>query len=157
MVRKITNRWIDAGAFQLTQRLDGFPLALATAGAFLKHNQLAFVEYLQQYDSKWKVSNRRLRALPEYSDRTLYTTWMISFDQIEKEDRQVAQLLMLLAYFDNQNVSYELLHAGTSKSSPAWLIELTNEPGDFTDAMSVLSEYCLVETRPGSDSYSIHV
>jgi hypothetical protein len=132
-------------------------LALATAGAFLKQNQLTFVEYLQQYDSKWKVSNRRLRALPEYSDRTLYTTWMISFDQIEKEDRQVAQLLMLLAYFDNQNVSYKLLHAGTSKSSPAWLIELTNEPGDFTDAMSVLSEYCLVETRPGTDSYSIHV
>jgi tetratricopeptide (TPR) repeat protein len=132
-------------------------LALATAGAFLKQTQLTFVEYLYQYDSKWKVSNRRLRALPEYSDRTLYTTWMISFDQIEKEDRQVAQLLMLLAYFDNQNVSYKLLHAGTSKSSPAWLIELTNEPGDFADAMSVLSEYCLVETRPGTHSYSIHV
>jgi hypothetical protein len=69
----------------------------------------------------------------------------------------MAQLLMLLAYFDNQNVSYELLHAGTSKSSPAWLIELTNEPSDFADAMSVLSEYCLVETRPGTDSYSIHI
>jgi tetratricopeptide (TPR) repeat protein len=141
----------------LAQRLDGFPLALATAGAFLKQTHLTFVEYLQQYDFKWKVSNRRLRALPEYSDRTLYTTWMISFDQIEKEDRQVAQLLMLLAYFDNQNVSYELLHAGTSKSSPPWLIELTNEPGDFADAMSVLSEYCLVETRPGTHYYSIHV
>jgi tetratricopeptide (TPR) repeat protein len=130
---------------------------LATAGAFLKQTQLTFVEYLQQYDFKWKVSNRRLRALPEYSDRTLYTTWMISFDQIEKEDRQVAQLLMLFAYFDNQNISYKLLHAGTSKSSPAWLTELTNEPGDFAAAMSVLSEYCLVETRPGTDSYSIHV
>ena len=82
---------------------------------------------------------------------------MISFDQIEKEDRHVAQLLMLLAYFDSQNVSYELLRAGTSKSSPAWLMELTNEPGDFAAAMSVLSEYCLVETRPGTDFYSIHV
>ena len=147
----------DAGAFQLAQRLDGFPLALATAGAYLKHAQLTFVEYLQLYDFKWNVSNRRLRALPEYSDRTLYTTWMISFDQIEKEDRQVAQLLMLLAYFDNQNVSYKLLHAGTSKSSPAWLIELTNEPGDFADAMSILSEYCVVETHPVTHSYSIHV
>jgi len=40
---------------------------------------------------------------------------------------------------DNQNVSYELLCSGTSKSTPAWLVELTKDPFDFADAMGVLS------------------
>jgi hypothetical protein len=103
---------IDVGAHQLVERLDGFPLALATAGAFLKRSSLPFAQYVELYNSKWNVSGPRSRPLPDYRDRTLYTTWNISFIQIEKEDPNAAQFLKLLAYFDNQNVWYELLYAG---------------------------------------------
>ena len=107
-------------SLSLVQRLDGHPLALATAGAFLKNSQLSFAHYLQLYESKWNVTGHRARPLREYRDRTLYTTWNISFTRVEQEDPEAAQLLKLLAYFDNQNVWFELLRAGSGDSTPSW-------------------------------------
>src|SRR4051794_26052880 len=139
---KSANAETDAGAHQLVERLDGFPLALATAGAFLKRSSLSFAQYVELYNSTWNVSGPRSRPLPDYRDRTLYTTWNISFTQIETEDPNAAQCLKLLAYFDNQDVWYELLHAGANDPAPLWFAEITKDAAAFESVMSVLTDYC---------------
>lgn len=145
----------DQGAVELVRRLDGYPVALASAGAFLKHSHLTFAEYLHRYERSWKASNRRARSLPEYSGQTLNTTWMMSLDRLRQEDYQAAELLMLLAYFDNSNITYELLQAN-KKELPGWFSDL-RDFGTFADVMALLSEYCLVEARPQDKSYGLHV
>ena len=105
----------DPEAQVLARRMDGLPLALATAGAYLRQSPISFAEYLRSYEQKWNILQRVARELPEYRERTLYTTWDLSFAQIKRQDPCAASLLTLLAYFDNQDVWYELLAAGQDR------------------------------------------
>jgi tetratricopeptide (TPR) repeat protein len=99
--------------------------------------------------------------LSSYEDRTLYSTWQISFDNIKQRNPLSANLLRLWAYFDNQDLWFELLQHGES-DNPKWLRELTKDELSFDGAVRVLSNHGLVEVAASSQEsieskgYSIH-
>jgi tetratricopeptide (TPR) repeat protein len=131
-------------------------LALATAGAFLKETSLSCSDYLQQYETKWEVVPND-EELPDYPTRTLYTTWNLSLSQIKQQNPQAAKLLAFLAYFDHQDIWYELLRTGQGADRPAWFTELISDKFSFESAMRTLTRYCLVESHHQTESYSLHV
>jgi tetratricopeptide (TPR) repeat protein len=138
-------------------RLNGHPLALATAGAFLKQSAVSFADYLQQYEAKWQVIDS-MDELPDYPTRTLYTTWNLSFTQIEREDMRAACLLKLFAYLDNQDIWYDLLSGACKESNlPPWFLDVISDRFTFEDAIGVLKKFCLVEAHYQMGSYSLHV
>ncbi|ERF75445.1 hypothetical protein EPUS_00238 [Endocarpon pusillum Z07020] len=143
-------------ARRLAERLEGLPLALATAGAYLQKSTLSFEQYLQEYEKRWNLSPRRPLQLQEYRNRTLYTTWDLSYICLKNDDPNAAKLLRLLAYFDHQNLWYELFQAGLNNSLPSWLLDITSNLIDFEEIMRVLVEYCFVETQWTTKSYSMH-
>ena len=49
-VKVSANLYIDADAAKLAKELDGLPLALATAGAYLKQASIGFLDYLRLYE-----------------------------------------------------------------------------------------------------------
>jgi hypothetical protein len=69
-----TNLYIDADAVKLTERLDGFPLTLTTAGAYLKQAVISFSDYLHLYETSWAKLQKTSPELSSYKDRTLYST-----------------------------------------------------------------------------------
>jgi tetratricopeptide (TPR) repeat protein len=146
----------DFHARRLAERLGGLPLALATAGAYLHKSILSFEQYLQEYEKRWDLNPRRPLKLQEYRDRTLYTTWHLSYTRLENDDPDAAKLLKLLAYFDHQNIWYELLHAGVNDGLPGWLLDATADLVDFESIMRILVEYCFVEVQWTTKSYSMH-
>lgn len=83
------------------ERLADLPLALATAGAYLLKTTATFRQYLEVYERRFNVNPRRPTQLQEYPDRTLYTTWNLTYSRLEQEDELAARTLRLLAYFDN--------------------------------------------------------
>ncbi|PVH70491.1 hypothetical protein DL98DRAFT_564159 [Cadophora sp. DSE1049] len=123
----------------LARELDGLPLALATAGAYL--DQVASWVQLQESSPE----------LDSYEDRTLYSTWQISFDHVKQQS----------AYFDSQDLWLKLLQHSDS-NDPDWVRELTNDELSFHGAMRVLSDHGLVEVEKSSlelvesQGYSIH-
>jgi tetratricopeptide (TPR) repeat protein len=131
-------------------------LALATAGAFLSQSALSFKKYLTQYEAKWKVTDSS-KQLSDYPSRTLYTTWDLSFRQIEQQNVRAANLLRLLAYFDHQDIWYELLQSGHGEDQPPWFTDLASDEFAFEDAMQTLIRFCLVEAHHETESYSLHV
>lgn len=137
-------------------RLAGLPLALVTAGAYLRRNTLTFREYLDAYSRRFNIDPRRPVHLQEYSDRTLHTTWDLSYRSLEADDFLAAKALKLFAYFDNQAVWYDLVHAGLAHDSPSWLRELAAERTSFEGAMATLVDYCLLEVHEATGSYSMH-
>ncbi|KIV80467.1 hypothetical protein PV11_07965 [Exophiala sideris] len=145
----------DLDALRLAQRLDGHPLALATAGAFLNQSSVSFGQYLERYKARWKVIDS-MEELPDYPSRTLYSTWDLSFTRIEQENPRAAELLRFLAYLDHRDIWFELLHRGRGENQPAWFTEVAGDAFMFEDAMRTLTRYCLVETRHQSGSYSLH-
>lgn len=140
----------------MVERLGGLPLALVTAGAYLRKTTLTFQQYLEAYEQRWQIDRRRPVQLLEYRDRTLYMTWNLSYNQLKDDDPDAAQMLKLLAYFDNQEMWFELFHAGLSDHSPSWLQASLQEQTTFESLMSTLVSYCLVEVQHTTKSYSMH-
>ena len=94
--------------------MDGLPLALATAGAYLKQVAMSFSVYLRLYEASWLKLQESSPRLTSYEDRTLYSTWQLSFNHVEQRNGLSAKLLRLWAYFDNQDLWFELLRHGDS-------------------------------------------
>ncbi|KAG9377114.1 Tetratricopeptide repeat-containing domain protein [Pyrenophora tritici-repentis] len=135
---------LDVDARRLAEELDGLPLAFATAGAYLHLVPDSFAEYLQSYKESWAQLKQDTPQLLSYEDRTLYTTWGISFDHVKKQSSLATKLLQLWAYFDNQDVWLQLLQEGRD-NAPKWFCELTRDRLVFNKAVRVLCDHALVE------------
>ncbi|KAK5214632.1 hypothetical protein LTR72_012213, partial [Exophiala xenobiotica] len=145
----------DPDARRLVHRLDGHPLALATAGAFLGESAVSFGQYLRRYEARWRVIDS-MEELPDYPSRTLYSTWGLSFTQIQLQNPRAAHLLLFLAYFDAQDFWFGLFGAGVSDGQPTWFTALVGDEFVFEDAMRILTLFCLVEAHHQTGSYSLH-
>src|ERR1700735_465845 len=152
---------LDPDVIKLAEELDGLPLALATAGAYLDQTALSFPDYLRLNKASWAKLLKTSPELASYEDRTLYSTWQLSFDHIKQQNEFSAKLLRLWAYFDNQDIWYELLRHGDSED-PEWIHELTKDELIFNEAVRVLSDHGLVEVYMSSqalvesEGYGIH-
>ncbi|WQF89779.1 hypothetical protein CDEST_14793 [Colletotrichum destructivum] len=154
-------RSMNLDALALARRLDGLPLALSTAGAYLNQVSTTYAKYLQLYDNSWLRLQRESPQLLDY-DQALYSTWEVSFRHIQQENQSAATLLQLWAYLDNEDVWYELLREGALEGL-VWLQEMTKDEINFDAAMRVLCEHGLVEAySPTKESgiesqgYSVH-
>ena len=77
--------------------------------------------------------------------------------KLEVEDPEAAEALKLLAYFDNQEIWYERLHACVTEGSPMWLQDSLVDQMRFESVMRTLVDCCLVvEVQATTQSYSIH-
>jgi tetratricopeptide (TPR) repeat protein len=152
---------LDPDAVRLAKELDGLPLALATSGAYLNQAATSFSDYLRLYKASWAKLQKTSPQLSSYEDRTLYSTWQLSFDHVKQRNELSAKLLRLWAYFDNEDIWFELLRHSDSED-PEWIRELTEDELGFNDAVRVLSDYGLVEVNTcrqkwgESRGYSIH-
>ena len=145
--------FLEPSAIELAKRLDGLPLALATAGTYLRRTADSFSDYLQLYHNNWDDLSQYDDGLLDYDGRTLYSTWNISYQQIRDRDPLAAELLRLMAYLSNQDLWYELFQAGLD-NEPSWWSEVMKSRARFNYAMSLLHDYSLIETRVGN--YSLH-
>ena len=150
----------DVDARSLVRELDGLPLALATAGAYLKRISIGFDGYLRLYKESWARLHTTTPSLGSYQDRTLCSTWQLSYNQLLRQNPLAAHLLRWWAYFDNEDIWFELLQADED-DRPTWVYELNDELS-FNDAMGTLDDYGLIDQHidiPGlteSKGYSIH-
>ncbi|KAH7016474.1 uncharacterized protein B0I36DRAFT_298830 [Microdochium trichocladiopsis] len=146
----------DGDAQELVRELDGLPLALATAGAYLKRVPISIRKYLRYYQESWARLTGDLH-LGSYADRTLSSTWQLSYEHVQAQNPLAADLLRWWAYFNNEDIWFGLFRA-RSGMGPVWMKQLSKEL-NFNDAMGVLYDYGLVEPTAifqEIQGYSIH-
>ncbi|KUM57952.1 hypothetical protein ACN42_g9214 [Penicillium freii] len=150
----------DPVATDLASQLDGLPLALATAGAYLEQLSISYTEYLQLYRESWQRLHEETPQLGAY-DRTLYSTWNLSYRYIQQQSPIAAMLLRQWAYFASEDLWYELLEDSPEK--PEWLGALTENKLTFHASLRLLCSHGLVEAGPTttlqrveSRGYSVH-
>ncbi|KAI0471243.1 kinesin light chain [Xylaria cf. heliscus] len=150
----------DIGAKGLVEELDGLPLALATAGTYLRRVPISLATYLRHYKKSWVRLHTDTPNLGSYQDRTLCSTWQLSYVQVQKQYPLAAYLLRWWAYFNNEDIWFELLQTNKT-DSPAWIHELADEL-KFNRAIGTLHNYGFVEPSVsasdsiGSRGYSMH-
>ncbi|KAJ5811278.1 hypothetical protein N7474_007579, partial [Penicillium riverlandense] len=153
---------IDKTGRELLSLLDGLPLALAQAASYLRETELDTSSYVRLYKQQW---DDLIRSDDEYGtslidyQRSIGTTWMISFKMIEGESKNAANLLRLWAFLDNKDLWYGLLHAVTDGQEqwPKWLSEIASDEINFLRAARLLRRYSMIESQEAVlGSYELH-
>ncbi|KAK6362476.1 hypothetical protein LTR81_028133, partial [Elasticomyces elasticus] len=68
----------------LLRRLNGLPLALTQAGAYIGRTCIDVSTYIRHFDGTWSDLMRKQDRFPlqEYAQRSMLTTWKISYEQV---------------------------------------------------------------------------
>ncbi|KAJ6003697.1 hypothetical protein N7522_006389 [Penicillium canescens] len=141
----------------LTNRLDGLPLAIVVAGAFMRETGTSITEYLEYYQKSWYELQLQSDPGRQYQQGNMLQTWMISYCEIQKRYPCAADLLLLLARFDNRHIWYELVESGRHSSNvPDWLKKAISSGLAFKIAVKSLVEYSLLESKQQEGSYAMH-
>jgi tetratricopeptide (TPR) repeat protein len=152
----------DPSAEALARKLDGLPLALSTAGAYLSQVPTSWQQYLQDYEAAWGQLQKLSPQLLTYENRAMFSTWNMSYESVQRQNEAAAMLLRLWAFFGHEDLWYELLRQGR-EDGPKWLRDLTETRLSFDYGMRVLCNHGLVEARstgpldgPECGGYSVH-
>ena len=146
--------------------LDGLPLAVAQAASYLRQSGISVRKYIELYEQQWKglmeSQDRAGTPLHDYPERSVWTTWMISYHAIRAKSIAAANLLLLWACLDNKDVWYGLFAEAAKQSIVVanslseWLPDIASNEFEFLRAIQLLRGYSLVEDVQDLTSYTTH-
>ncbi|CAN9193253.1 unnamed protein product [Alternaria alternata] len=149
--------------------LDGLPLAIAQAGAYLQESGVGLATYLRFYEQQWSelMQSDDLADAPlqDYPERSVWTTWAISYQAICDKHKGTANLLLLWSFLDNKDLWHGLFAVACSGSAVAaamlsgWIGDIASSEVKFSRAMQLLCNYSLVEEAvkvAETTSYTTH-
>ncbi|KAL5045966.1 hypothetical protein BDW71DRAFT_207950 [Aspergillus fruticulosus] len=141
----------------LTNKLDGLSLAIVIAGAFMSQTGTNIKEYLELYQTSWFELQSQSGTTRHYQQGNIVQTWMITYQELQRRESAAAKLLLLLAFFDNQDIWYELIRCALyCCSPPPWFQMSVSSKLVFKAKIKALIEFSLVETRQQEGSYTLH-
>ncbi|KAF2630604.1 TPR-like protein [Macroventuria anomochaeta] len=159
-------RGVGQEADELLGLLDGLPLALAQAAAYMSETGMGFSTYTRLYKEQWQelMESHDGRRIPlrSYANGSVATTWTISYTAVRRRNEEAANLLLLWAHLDNKGLWHGLLAAASHKSTvaaertAAWLGETARSEMEFTKAVGTLRSYSLVEEAGDQTGHSTH-
>lgn len=144
-----------AAAKRIVREMDGLPLAIVQAGAYMEETGCGLEDYLHLYETYRKdLLSRRSLLISDYPE-TVATTWSLSFQQVEQASALAANVLCLCAFLAPDAIPEELLTRGAA--------ELGSIDGgaaidtfQFNDALKVLLNYSLVRRNHETHMLTIH-
>jgi tetratricopeptide (TPR) repeat protein len=145
------------------KRLYGLPLALTQAGAYIGHTNISTSTYAKYYDSTWKrlMDKHEQFPLEEYGDRSVLTTWAISYEQVRKQSEAAASLLKLWGFLDPGDLWYGLVAVDSKLleilAAPMWLRTLAENELEYHEATGLLTRYSLVDRKEGTNGHTMHL
>jgi tetratricopeptide (TPR) repeat protein len=145
-------------AEQLARELDGLPLALEQAAAYVK-GTTSFRRYLASYRSEGlRRLEARHPALGGYP-RSVVSTWAANFEAVEGESPAAADVLRLSALLAPDAIPFQLLSGGASELGPEVREVLGRPDGDpllIHDLLRPLGRFSLIRIDGDAETYSIH-
>jgi tetratricopeptide (TPR) repeat protein len=145
----------QAQAVEIVTALDGLPLALDQAGAYIEETHCSLSHYLVLYGTSRKELLRRRGRFPADHPDSVAITWSISFQKVENESMAAADLLYLLAFLDPEAIPEEIIIKGTAELGPV-LEQEANDPLKVDILIELLLRYSLIRRNSPSRSLSIH-
>jgi tetratricopeptide (TPR) repeat protein len=139
----------------IVREMDGLPLALDQAGAYIEETGCGISGYLELYKKRRAdLLKKKDRSSPEYPN-TVATTWALSFQQVEQANPAAAEILRLCASLAPDAIAEEIITGAESHLGPI-LSPVAADPLAFNDAVEVLRRYSLVRRNPTEKTLTIH-
>lgn len=142
-------------AIEIVSMLDGLPLALDQAGAYIEETQCGFQGYITRYNVRRKELLQRRGSLPTDHPSSVTATWSLSFQKVEQLNPVAADLLCLLAFLSPDAIPEELITQGAAELGSR-LGLLASDPLKIDEAIETLLKYSLIRRNPDTQVVSIH-
>lgn len=144
-----------AQAIEISRALDGLPLALDQAGAYIKETPCSLSDYLQLYQTR-ATELLGVHGSP-HSDYpgSVATTWSLSFEKVSQSCLPAAELLHLLAFLYSEDIPEELLVDGASYLGSV-LQPAAADPLQLDNMFKELRRFSLLHREPDTRTFTIH-
>jgi tetratricopeptide (TPR) repeat protein/transcriptional regulator with XRE-family HTH domain len=136
--------------------LDGLPLALDQAAAYIEENQSSLEAYARLYQTH-RTSLLQRRGIFSRRDypQSVAATWSLSFEQLARaRDAAPADLLRLCAFLYPDAIPEAMIAAGASDQSTG--LQRFDNPLVLDDAIGTLRRYSLLRRNAGTRMLMIH-
>lgn len=136
----------------LAEELGHLPLALEQAAAYIEASGETLAGYLELFRARRQELWAEERRPADYPE-TVATTWLISFEEAERESAEAAALMRLCAYFAPDDIPLQMIKDG-AEHLPGELAPMMADRLIFNKAIAALRRYSLIEKE--DDSLSVH-
>lgn len=147
-----------AGA--ISQELDGLPLALDQAGAFILEAPCALSEYLALYRARRNELLSQRGSLAQDYPESVATTWSLAFEKVREADTAAAELLRFSAYLAPDVIPEAIIYGAFETFQSPWvnspLKKIASDPLSFDGSMKILLRYSLIARQGDKSFFSIH-
>ena len=124
---------------KLISLLQGLPLAINQAGAYIRTTGLSVLAYIKLYNEAWKnlMETQHQFVSQGPLDRSVLTTWTLLFRRLEERSKHAAKLLILWGFLDNRDIWYELftpaLTLTVASELPSWYADCVEDYSKFIE------------------------
>jgi|GEM_PF-269931 len=139
-------------ARQIWQLMEGLPLALDQAGAYILETGCSFAEYREQYVRRCAelLARRGKRFIGH--EASVATTFSLAFERVEALNPTAADLLRACALHASEAIPEEIFRKGASHLGPL----LAADGASLDQAIGVLHDYSLVQRNAEAQTLAIH-
>jgi hypothetical protein len=139
----------------IVQAMDGLPLAIDQAGAYIEETRCSLSDYLDLYQRRGDVLRRRRGKLAPHHPESIAATLSLSFEKAIQANPAAADLLQLYAFLDPDMIPEELITKGAPELS-AVLQDAAADSYEWNAAIEVLLGLSLVQRNPNKKKLTIH-
>jgi hypothetical protein len=143
------------GAEAIVKEVDGLPLALNQAGAYIDQTGCGLSVYLNLYQTRFRELSRLPNNLLSDNRDTVATTWSLSFQKVEQKNRAAAALLRLCAFLAPYAIPEEIISKGAAHLGKV-LGTVAADDIKLNEAMEVVQNYSLVRRNPETKTLTVH-
>lgn len=141
-------------ALEVSTIMDGLPLALDQAGAYIEETKCSLSDYLARYGSKkGPLLQWRGEAVSEHPE-SVYSAFLLSFKAVEQSSAAAADLLRVLAFLAPDDIPEEVITKGAHDLGLT--LQSIADPFEFDSSMMILSRYSLVRRNAEMKKLHIH-
>jgi tetratricopeptide (TPR) repeat protein len=143
------------GTYKIVTAMDGLPLALDQAGAYIEETGCSITEYLERYNQK-KIALLKRRGTTDANYlNSVVATWSLSFEELAQNSPAAADLLRFCAFLAPDAIPQEVVTASMPDPSP-YLQAFTADLSLLDDAILDLRRFSLIRRNRDSKTLSLH-
>jgi serine/threonine protein kinase/tetratricopeptide (TPR) repeat protein len=142
-------------AKDIAQVMDGLPLALDQAGAYIEGTGCSLFDYFDRYrKQRTKLLDLRGDANAEHPE-PVTTTWRLSFAKVEQINPAAAELLRFCTFLHPDDIPEAFIANGASLLGPQ-LEPMATDPAQLDAAIATLRKFSLVRRNAQQKMLTIH-
>ena len=133
-----------AQAKAIVEAVDGLPLAIDQAGAYIEETGCNIADYLKFYRTR---RHRLLRTRGKDAvghPEPVATTWSLSFEKVEQANPAAAELLRLCAFLHPDEIPEAMITDGAVELGPV-LQAMVEDEMELNEAIAELHRYSLIK------------